>query len=84
MCRQAKIEIPRSVGIPKAGQTVAIATLAKIEGRFGLRLGVIALRSVAEPYRTVAGALRAPFFEGAARYISEFAEPAWEAAIACF
>jgi hypothetical protein len=71
ICRRAAIVIPRSTPSASdmpAGVSLAIGTLLALTRRHD-SLVHLPIHAVAEAYRAIKGALRAPFFDGAARYI---------------
>ncbi|HWG06014.1 MAG TPA: ParB N-terminal domain-containing protein [Beijerinckiaceae bacterium] len=84
ICKRAEIVIPRSTpsatDMP-AGVSLALGTLLTLVRRHGPAAS-LPVEAVASQYRTIKGALRAPFFDGAARYIFESAPERQEEAAA--
>lgn len=78
-CKAAGIEIP-AYPIPadklKPGQTLALATIAHLPGRYGEAVAVEALTAVARAYAQRSGALRAAVIQAAAIVCKEAAEDA--------
>lgn len=69
LCKAAGIEIP-PYPLPadklKPGQTLALATIAKLPARFGDDIAELALKTVARAYAGKSGALRAPVIQAVA------------------
>ena len=74
LCKAAGIEIP-AYPIPadklKPGQTLALATIARLPARFGDKVAADTLRTVGAAYADRAGALRAPVIQAVALLLRE-------------
>jgi hypothetical protein len=73
ICAGAAISIAPYAGskdYAKPGQTLALGTIGVLVRRYGADQAAMAVEAVAAPYHDIVGALRAPFFDGAGRFIA--------------